>query len=315
MLKNLSKYLVLIVTLMMILVGCSNANTTESTSEASSKKLSVVTTNSILSDMVKEVAGDAATIHSIVPVGTDPHEYEPLPEDIKKVTNADIVFYNGLNLETGGNGWFSELMTTAKKEENKDFFATSKGVTPLYLTSKGQEDQQDPHAWLDISNGIKYVENIKEVLSQKDPNNKALFEKNAAAYIEKLKALDDKAKKEFADIPSEKKLLVTSEGAFKYFSKAYGLEAGFIWEINTEEQGTPEQMTTIIKKIKATKVPSLFVETSVDPRSMERVSKETGLPIYATIFTDSIAKPGEEGDSYYEMIEYNLTKIHEGLTK
>lgn len=296
---------------LLLLAGCGTKGNGNSAAN-DSKELTVVATNSIIADMVKEVGKEEVSVHSIVPVGTDPHEYEPLPEDIKKASEADVVFYNGLNLETG-NGWFGKLMETAKKKENEDYFAVSKEVAPIHLT--GNSKQEDPHAWLDISNGISYVKQIQTVLSEKDPDNQASFKKNAEAYIKKLEALNTSAKEAFADIPSEKKLLVTSEGAFKYFSKAYDLTAAYIWEINTESQGTPDQMKQIVEKIRVSKVPSLFVETSVDKRSMERLSKEVDLPIYSELYTDSLAKKGEPGDSYYKMMKWNLDKIHEGLMK
>lgn len=307
-----SKLLILLFALGIFLVGCSTKS--EKAEQTKEGKLTVVATNSILADMAKEVGKDKVTIHSIVPVGTDPHEYEVLPEDIKKASDAKVILYNGLNLETG-NGWFNNLMETAKKAEEEDYFAVSREVEPLYLTSTGQETQADPHAWLDLSNGIKYVEEITRILSEKDPENKEVYEKNSQEYRQKLESLDQQAKESFATISEEKKLLVTSEGAFKYFSKAYQLPAAYIWEINTESQGTPDQMTAIIDQVKASKVPGLFVESSVDPRSMERVSKETGVPIAEKLFTDSVAKAGEEGDSYYGMMKWNIDAIHKGLSK
>lgn len=296
---------------LLLLTGC-GAKNKESSASDESKKTSVVATNSIIADMVKKVGADKVSVKSLVPVGTDPHEYEPLPEDIKQASEAEIVFYNGLNLETG-NGWFDKLMETADKKENEDYFAVSKEVEPIHLT--GNTKQEDPHAWLNISNGILYVKEIQNVLSEKDPENKDSYQKNADAYIKQLEELDTKAKEAFADIPNEKKLLVTSEGAFKYFSKAYDLTAGYIWEINTESQGTPEQMKQVVEKVRGSKVPSLFVETSVDKRSMERLAKEVDLPIYSELYTDSLAKKGEPGDSYYKMMKWNLEKIHEGLMK
>lgn len=147
-----SLFLILAVSFL-VLAGCGK-QASDQADEGSKEKLSVVATNSILADMAKEVGTDQIDIHSIVPVGTDPHEYEVLPEDIKKASDADVILYNGLNLETG-NSWFDNLMETAKKEEGKDYFAVSKNVEPLYLTSGEEHTKADPHAWLDLSNGIK----------------------------------------------------------------------------------------------------------------------------------------------------------------
>ncbi|MFS0986591.1 metal ABC transporter substrate-binding protein [Enterococcus durans] len=308
--KNKKKIYWLLFVGFLLLAGCGS----QATDKNRENQLTVVATNSILADMAKEVGKEHVVVHSIIPVGTDPHEHEVLPEDIKKASDADVILYNGLNLETG-NGWFMNLMETAKKEEGKDYFAVSKKVTPLYLAKGATKTQADPHAWLDLSNGMKYVEEITRILSEKDEDNQKEYEKNSKAYIEQLKKLDQQAKDSLGSIEEDKRLLVTSEGAFKYFSKAYDVPAAYIWEINTESQGTPEQMKTIVNQVRDSNVPVLFVETSVDPRSMERVAKETGLTIYDKLYTDSIDKKGEKGDSYYKMMQWNIQTIHDGLSQ
>ena len=306
------RYLVL---LLVAIVGLAACSSQKSSSDSSSSKLNVVATNSIIADITKNIAGDKINLHSIVPVGQDPHEYEPLPEDVKKTSKADLIFYNGINLETGGNAWFTKLVENAQKKENKDYYAVSEGVDVIYLEGQNEKGKEDPHAWLNLENGIIFAQNIAKRLIEKDPDNKATYEKNLKAYVEKLTALDKEAKEKFNNIPEEKKMIVTSEGCFKYFSKAYNVPSAYIWEINTEEEGTPDQIKSLVEKLRKTKVPSLFVESSVDDRPMKTVSKDTNIPIYAKIFTDSIAEKGEDGDSYYSMMKYNLDKISEGLAK
>ncbi|MFD1431668.1 metal ABC transporter solute-binding protein, Zn/Mn family [Lacticaseibacillus yichunensis] len=273
----------------------------------------IVTTNSILEDMTEQVVGSRAEVYSIVPRGQDPHEYEPKPSDAQATAAADLIFHNGLKLETGGNGWFTKLVANAGKRDNKEVFAASEGVTARYVN--GDKNSPDPHAWLDIANGIRYIKNIAAAVIDKDPAHAKEYQANADAYIAKLTKLDQAAKQQFADIPAAKKLLVTSEGAFQYFSAAYDLTPTFIWAINTESQGTPEQLRTVLAKIEASDVPVLFVETSVSKKAMQKVSQDSGKPIYATLFTDSLAKKGQKGDTYLTMMQWNLSHIHAGLAQ
>ena len=298
--------------------GCATNTTSTSTTTAKSnepKKVQVVATNSIIYDITKNVAGDLADIHSIVPIGQDPHEYEPLPQDVQKIHDADLIFYNGINLENAEDAWFTKMVKNAGKVADKDYFAVSDGVDVIYLEGENEKGKEDPHAWLNIENGVIYAKNVAKQLIAKDPEHKDTYQKNLDKYVAELDKLDKDAKERLAKIPEEKKLIVTSEGCFKYFSKAYGVPSAYIWEINTEEEGTPEQTTRLVEILKKSKVPSLFVESSVDDRPMKTVSQESGKPIYSTIFTDSIAEKGKDGDSYLSMMKWNLTKIIEGLEK
>ena len=299
--------------LIVFLAGCGKGIGNEIKEQ--NDKIQVIATYSILYDIVKNVGGDQVDIHTLAPVGSNPHEYDPLPKDIQLATDADIVFYNGLNLE-GGNSWFEKLLLTANKTgEDAPVFRLSEGVKPKHLTTKGKESEEDPHAWLDVRNGIKYAENARDGLIKVDPEHADIYEKNAKAYIEKLEKLHEEAVNRYNKIPKEQRLLITSEGAFKYFSEAYGFEAAYIWEINSENQGSPEQVSNVVDFIRSKENPVLFVETSIDPRSMEMVSSETGVPIYGKVFTDSIGKPGDDGDTYIKMMKWNIDTIYKGLTE
>ncbi|QDP39915.1 metal ABC transporter substrate-binding protein [Radiobacillus deserti] len=300
-----------------LLSACGNTKdeSTEAEAESSDDKVQVVTTYSIVYDIVKNVGGDLVDIHSLAPIGSNPHEYDPLPDDVQKTTDADAVFYNGLNLEAG-NSWFNKLMETAGKSgDDAPVFRMSEDVEPMYLTTEGNEGEEDPHAWLDVENGIKYAKNARDGLIKVDPDNEDVYKKNTEEYIEKLQKLHEEAVAAFNEIPEKERVLVTSEGAFKYFSKAYGFQAEYIWEINQENQGTPDQITRIVDIINEKQIKGLFLETSIDPRSMEAVSAETGVDIMGKVFTDSLGKPGEDGDTYIDMMKWNMNTIKEGLTK
>lgn len=235
----MKKIIAITLVFILFLSACSNGSN-EKSDTASNDKLKIVTTNSILYDMVKNTAGDNVEIHSIVPIGQDPHEYEVKPKDIKALTDADIIFYNGLNLETG-NGWFEKALSQANKSTKDDSVVRpSENVKPLYLEGgEGDKSKQDPHAWLSLDNGIKYVETIKDTILKYDKKHNDKIKAQSEKYLGELEQLNKESHDKFNDIPKEQRAMITSEGAFKYFSKQYDIKPGYIWEINTEKQGTP----------------------------------------------------------------------------
>ncbi|WP_144463334.1 metal ABC transporter solute-binding protein, Zn/Mn family [Siminovitchia fortis] len=297
-----------------LLAACgSNSDSDEA---AKDRPLKVVTSFTIIEDLAREIGGDDVEIHNLVPTGTDPHEYEPLPEDIKKATDADILFYNGLNLEGGKDGWFFKMIdSVGQKKEN--IYSLTERVDPMYLTDEsGKEEEVNPHAFIDPAVGIKMAEDMRDALMEKDPERKEDYKKRADAYISRLHEIDKEYEEKINDIPKEKRILVTSERAFQYMTAHYGLKEGYIWEIDTEENGSPQQIKSLVHFIKEHNVPVLFIESNVDPRPMETVSKETGVPFSKKpIYSDEIGKPGEEVDTYVKYLNYNIKLIHDELSR
>lgn len=300
------KKLIIIALLLTILIACSKDV------KESDDIIKIVATNSIAADLINNIVKDKADVYSMVPEGRDPHMYEPLPKDIDSVMKADIIFYNGFNLETGG-GWFDDLIKVTDKSDV--IFRLTRDVEAIYLSSSENEFSEDPHAWLDVSNAIKYIDVILEEMIILDPINSEYYINNHSEYLQELLLLNDYAKDKLSEVSVGDRILVTSEGAFKYFAKAYDFTAQYIWEINTDNQGTPEQMNRILNIIKENNVKALFTESSLSPKTMEMVSYETKIDIASTLFTDSLAKKGSEGDTYITMMRWNIDKISDALKK
>lgn len=304
----MKKLLLPLIAIILVLAGCNQSNSKDDS------KLKIVTTNSILGDMTKEVTKGNAEITSVVPIGQDPHEYEIKPKDVKAITDADIIIYNGFNLESG-NGWFEKALEQAnKKITDKNVIQATEDVKPIYLKGgEGDEKKIDPHAWLSIKNGIQYVNTIEKHLSKLDDEHKDDYKANADKYTEKLDKLNDEMSKAFNDIDKKKRAFITSEGAFKYFAKAYDITPGYIWEINTEKQGTPDQMKQAVNFVRDHNLKALTVETSVDKKSMQTLAEETNLKIQGEVYTDSIGTKDSDGNSYYNMMEHNVKVIHDTM--
>ncbi len=295
------------------LVACGGKETEINNDGNNSDKLQIVTSFTIIEDMVKEIGGDFVEVHNLVPTGTDPHEYSPLPNDIKAATDADVLFYNGLNLEGGEHGWFARMID-ATGQDWAVIYELAKDVKPMYLTTEdGREEEINPHAFLDPVVGIEMCKNVRDALIEVDHKNEATYEKNAEVYLKKLIAIDEQYQTLINKIPEENRILVTSERAFQYMADRYGLKEGYLWTIDTEENGSPEQIKTLLTLLEESSPPVLFVETNVDKRPMETISKESGIEIFGEVFSDEIGKPGEEVDTYLQFLKHNIEIIYEGL--
>jgi len=309
-------FLGLIITTMAIFILSACGKADGSGGSDDDGKLKVVTSFTIIKDIAQQIGGDDVDVHNLVPAGTDPHEYEPLPEDIKKATDADILFYNGLNLEGGKNGWFFKMIDSVGQNDEHVFSLTDR-VDPMYLAGgDGKDEEINPHAFIDPAVGIKMVEDMCDAFIEVDPDHKDGYKKRAKEYLKRLNEVNDEYEKKLGQIPEEDRTLVTSERAFQYLADHFDLKEGFIWEIDTEENGSPEQIKELISYINEHDVHVLFVESNVDERPMETVSQETGVPIYEKpIYSDEIGKPGEEVDTYMKYLEYNLDVLSNGLNQ
>ncbi len=312
------KFLVILTILALALTACggeSDDAREDKVTEEETSKLQLVTSFTIIADMAEEIAGEKLEIYNLVPTGTDPHEYEPLPEDIKKTSDADILFYNGMNLEGGEDGWFFRMIDSVdQKEEN--IYNLTEGLEPLYLSDSATGiEEVNPHSFTDPAVGIAMAENIADALIEKDSENSEFYQEQAQIYIDELEEIDRKYQEVIDSIPEENRILVTSERAFQHMATHYGLKEGYIWAVDTEENGTPEQIKSLLDFIEENDVSILFVESNVDRKPMETISKESGLPIFEKpIYSDELGEKGEEIDTYIKYLNYNLSVIEEGLS-
>lgn len=312
--KKLTTWIGLSLLSVFLLAACGNDD--KSATPKGDEPLKVVASFTIIADMAREIGGDLVEVYNLVPTGTDPHEYEPLPDDIKAATDADVLFYNGLNLEGGENGWFFKMMDTVnQKDEN--IFSLTERVEPMYLKGDdGRDEEINPHAFIDPSVGVKMAEDMRDILVKKHPAKSDEIQKRGDAYVERLKEIDKEYEERINDIPETKRILITSERAFQYMASRFGLQEAYIWEVDTEENGSPTQIKNLVQFIKTHEVPVLFMESNVDPRPMETVSNETGVRIAEKkIYSDEIGKPGDEVDTYVKYLNYNIDLIHDELSK
>ncbi|MDQ6571043.1 metal ABC transporter substrate-binding protein [Haemophilus parainfluenzae] len=271
-------------------------------------KFKVVTTFTVIQDIAQNVAGDAATVESITKPGAEIHEYEPTPKDIVKAQSADLILWNGLNLER----WFERFFQNIK---DKPAVVVTEGVTPLSIYEGPYKDAPNPHAWMSPSNALIYVENIKNALVKYDPQNADAYQKNAAAYAEKIKQLDKPLREKLAQIPADQRWLVTSEGAFSYLAKDYDLKEGYLWPINAEQQGTPQQVRKLIDLVKKNHIPVVFSESTVSAKPAQQVAKESGAKYGGVLYVDSLSAADGPVPTYIDLLNVTVSTIVKGFEK
>ncbi|WP_295704304.1 metal ABC transporter substrate-binding protein [uncultured Haemophilus sp.] len=271
-------------------------------------KFKVVTTFTVIQDIAQNVAGDAATVESITKPGAEIHEYEPTPKDIVKAQSADLILWNGLNLER----WFERFFQNIK---DKPAVVVTEGITPLSIYEGPYKDAPNPHAWMSPSNALIYVENIKNALVKYDPQNADTYQENAAAYAEKIKQLDKPLREKLSQIPADQRWLVTSEGAFSYLAKDYDLKEGYLWPINAEQQGTPQQVRKLIDLVKKNHIPVVFSESTVSAKPAQQVSKESGAKYGGVLYVDSLSAADGPVPTYIDLLNVTVSTIVKGFEK
>ncbi|MBA0166283.1 metal ABC transporter substrate-binding protein [Pectobacterium sp. CFBP8739] len=279
-----------------------------STSAQAAEKLKVITTFTIIQDIAQNIAGDAATVESITKPGAEIHDYQPTPRDIVKTQSAQLVLWNGMNLER----WFTRFFENVK---NVPAVVVTEGITPLPIREGAYNGNPNPHAWMSPSNALVYIENIRKGLVQADPANAETYNRNAKAYAEKIKALDAPLRERLSRIPEQQRWLVTSEGAFSYLAKDYQFNEVYLWPINADEQGSPQQVRRVIDTVREKAIPVVFSESTVSDKPAKQVSKETGAKYGGVLYVDSLSTEKGPVPTYIDLLKVTVETIAKGFNQ
>lgn len=271
-------------------------------------KMKVVTTFTVIADIARNVAGDAAEVESITKPNAEIHNYQPTPGDIIRAQKADLVLWNGLNLEM----WFEKFF------ENLDGVTqavVSDGVAPMGIAEGPYTGKPNPHAWMSPEAALIYVENIRKAFAAKDPKNAEVYAKNAAAYAAKIKATVAPIHTAIETIPEQRRWLATSEGAFSYLARDFNLKEVYLWPINADQQGTPQQVRKVIDLVKANNIPAVFSESTVSSKPAEQVARETGARYGGVLYVDSLSDASGPVPTYLDLMRVTTETIVKGLAQ
>lgn len=269
-------------------------------------RLKVVTTFTILQDMAQNVAGDAADVVSITKPGAEIHGYEPTPKDIVRASGADLVLYNGLNLEL----WFEQFINNLGDMPHA---ILTDGITPIAISEGDYEGKPNPHGWMGLENAMVYVDNIEAALALHDPANAATYAANAAAYKSQIRDTVGPLRNRIAALPEDRRWLVTCEGAFSYLARDFGLRELYLWPINADQTGTPQQVRRVIDGVRDNAIPAVFCESTVNQSPAKQVARETGAAYGGVLYVDSLTDADGPVPSYLDLLRVDAQTIADAL--
>ncbi|MEM7592170.1 MAG: metal ABC transporter substrate-binding protein [Cyanobacteria bacterium P01_A01_bin.83] len=266
----------------------------------------VLTTFTILEDIAQNVAGDKLNVESITRIGAEIHGYEPTPSDIVKAQSADLILYNGMNLER----WFEQFLGNV---EDVPSVLLTDGIEPIPIAEGPYANKPNPHAWMSPRNALVYVENIRQAFVELDPDNADTYNANAQEYSKQLTAIDAQLKADLEQVDPGQRYLVSCEGAFSYLARDYNLKEIYMWPINAEQQFTPKQVQGVIESVKANDVPTIFCESTVNNEGQKQVAKTTGARFGGNLYVDSLSTESGPVPTFIDLLEYDARTITNGL--
>ena len=271
-----------------------------------SDRMKVVTTFTVLADMASNVAGDTAEVVSITKPGAEIHGYEPTPKDIVRASDADLILWNGMNLEL----WFEQFLSNLQDVPSATL---TEGITPISIADGSYEGKPNPHAWMGLNNAIIYIDNITKAFSKHDPRNADVYASNAELYKTELRNTLEPLKAMIAQIPENQRWLTTCEGAFSYLAKDLGLKELYLWPMNADRVGTPKQVRKVIDGVRDNNIPVVFCESTVNTAPAEQVARETGARYGGVLYVDSLSGPDGPVPTYLDLLRVTSQTVADGL--
>jgi len=268
----------------------------------------VVTTFTVIGDIAQNVAGDLAEVVSITKPGAEIHGYQPTPRDLVRAQGADLILWNGLNLER----WFEQFLANLSEVPAT---VVSDGLVPMAISGGEYDGKPNPHGWMALSSAVIYVDNIRDAMIALDPENAETYGANAEAYKQRIAEVIAPLRDAVRALPEERRWLVTSEGAFSYLARDFGLKEVYLWSINADAQGTPQQVRKVIDTIRAHEISTVFSESTVSDKPARQVARETGARYGGVLYVDSLSAPDGPVPTYLDLLRVTSETIVEGLSE